>query len=83
MKKNIVIFGSGSHSKVVFSEIIKLKNYNILGFIDDFSKKGEKIINYKNINYFNLGGIKNFLKKKNIKNIQIWGGGEIFLVLLV
>jgi sugar O-acyltransferase (sialic acid O-acetyltransferase NeuD family) len=65
MKKNIIIFGSGSHSKVVFSEIINLQCYNILGFVDDFAKKGKKIFKYDGINYFNLGGIKNFLKYKN------------------
>ena len=47
MKKNIVIFGSGVHSKVIFSEIIKIKKYNFLGFVDDSSKKGQKIITYK------------------------------------
>ena len=66
--KNIIIFGSGSHSKVVFSEAIKLKNYNILGFVDNFSKKGKKIINYNNKNYFNLGSINDFIKKVKISN---------------
>ena len=36
---NIVIFGSGDHAKIVFSEIIKLKKYKILGFVDNFKKK--------------------------------------------
>ena len=47
MRKNFVIFGSGVHSKVIFSEIIKIKEYNFLGFVDDFSHKGQKIITYK------------------------------------
>ena len=63
MRKNIIIFGSGTHSKVIFSEIIKLKKYNILGFVDDFSQKGQKIITYKKKNFFHLGTIKDFLKK--------------------
>ena len=63
MKKNIVIFGSGTHSKVVFSEVIKLKKYNILGFVDDFSKKGKKILIHKKKAFFHLGSIKDFLKK--------------------
>ena len=42
LKKKIVIFGSNDHSKVVFSEIIKHKDYNIEGFVDDFCKKGKK-----------------------------------------
>ena len=37
--KNIVIFGSGNHAKVIFHELIKLKNYKILGFVDDTKKK--------------------------------------------
>ena len=37
--KKIVIFGSGCHAKVVFSEIIKLKKYNIIGFVDNFVPK--------------------------------------------
>lgn len=67
-KKKVVIFGGNDHSKVVFSEIIKLKKYNILGFVDDFSKKGGKIISYKNKDYFNLGTTKNFIKQKNKKD---------------
>lgn len=62
MKKNIVIFGSGAHSKVIFSEIIKIKKYNFLGFVDDFSLKGEKIITYKKKSFFNLGKIKDVIK---------------------
>ena len=62
MKKNIVIFGSGVHSKVVFSEIIKIKKYNFLGFVDDFSHKGQKVITYKKKSYFNMGKIKDVIK---------------------
>ena len=40
----IVIFGSGSHAKVIFSEVIKLKKFKFLRFVDDFKKKGELII---------------------------------------
>ena len=47
----IVIFGSGDHSKVIFSEIIKLKKFNFLGFVDDFKKKGEVIIGIKKKKY--------------------------------
>ena len=66
-KKKIVIFGGNDHSRVVFSEIVKLRKYNILGFIDDFSKKWKKIISYKNKDYFNLGTTKNFIQQKNQK----------------
>lgn len=67
MKKKIVIFGSGFHSKVVFSEIVKLKKYNILGFADDICVKGEKIITYKNKYYINLGNINSQIKKNKKK----------------
>ena len=62
MRKNIVIFGSGAHAKVVFSEIIKIKKYNFLGFVDDFSQKGKKIITHKKKSFSNLGKIKDVIK---------------------
>ena len=68
MKKNIVIFGSGAHSKIVFSEIIKFKKYNFLGFVDDFSQKGQKIITYKQKSYFNLGKVKDVIKNNRGSN---------------
>ena len=37
--KNLIIFGNGSQSRVVFSEILKLKKYNILGFIGESANK--------------------------------------------
>ena len=43
--KKVVIFASGDHSKVVFSEIIQLKKFSVIGFIDNFNKKG-KINNF-------------------------------------
>ena len=66
MKKNIIIFGSGTHSIMIFSEIIKLKDYNFLGFVDDFSKK-KKIVSYKKKSFFNLGGIEDVIKIKKSK----------------
>ena len=69
-KKKIVIFGSNDHSRVVFSEIVKLKKYNVIGFVDDLSKKGKKVIKYKNKDYLNLGSIKNFIKQKNLKKVK-------------
>lgn len=63
--KNIVIFGSGYHSKVVFTEIIKLNKYNIVGFIDDRCSKNKIIISYKKKKYKNLGSIKNFVLKRS------------------
>jgi FlaA1/EpsC-like NDP-sugar epimerase len=39
MNNRIIIFGSGGHAKVIFSEGIKLKKFKFLGFVDDFKKK--------------------------------------------
>ena len=72
MRKNIVIFGNGVHSKVIFSEIIKIKKYNFLGFVDDFSQKGQKIITYKGKSFFNLGKIKDVIKN-NGKRRKLYG----------
>ena len=46
--KNIVIFGSGYHSKVIFSEILKLKNYRFFGFVDEKKSKDKVILKFKN-----------------------------------
>ena len=64
--KKIVIFGSGCHAKVVFSEIIKLKKYKFIGFVDNFAPKKKIILKYKNKNYLNLGNIKQL---KNLKKV--------------
>lgn len=75
--KKILIFGSGVHSKVVFSEIIQLKKYLILGFIDDFSDKGKVIEVFNNKKYKNLGKIENI---KNYKKIcGVIGVGENYI----
>ena len=63
--KKIVIFGAGDHAKVVLSEIVNLKQYDILGFVDEFSEKGKVITKYRNKNFKNLGGLKNIIKLKN------------------
>ena len=74
MKKNIVIFGSEAHSKVIFSEIIKIKKYNFLGFVDDFSQKGKKIITYKKKSFFNLGKIEDVINNNG-------AGGKLYGII--
>ena len=61
----IVIFGSKHHAKVIFSEVIKLKKFKFLGFIDDFKKKGELIISSNKKNYYR--GIQEHSKRKHFK----------------
>lgn len=72
--KNLIIFGSGCHAKVVFWEAMKLKKYNIFGFVDDKVKEKKIIINYNKKNYLNLGPSYKVLtslikKKKNLFGI--------------
>ena len=76
MKKNIYIIGSGNHAKVIFFEILKINKFKILGFIDDFKKKGELIIKHKNKKYYNLGTI-NYLKKLNKPNSIVAIGNNL------
>lgn len=70
MKKDIVIFGSGAHSKIVFFELLKNSEYNILGFVDNHYNSKKPVIFFKNENYYNLGNIKYFFSKikKKYKN---------------
>lgn len=46
MKKNIVIIGSSGHSKVIIDIIEKESKYNIVGLIDAFREKGDKLYQY-------------------------------------
>ena len=49
--KEILIFGSGVHSKVILSEIIHIKGYKVIGFIDENLKKETVIATYNNQKY--------------------------------
>ena len=63
--KSIVIIGSGFHSKVVVNEILKLKKYKILGFLDEKKKIGTVINKRHNLKII---GKLSKLKKLNNKN---------------
>jgi sugar O-acyltransferase (sialic acid O-acetyltransferase NeuD family) len=80
--KNIVIFGSGGHAKVILNEILDFKSkYNFIGFVDNskkvgtnivrINKKNFKIIDLKTIKIKNLYGVigigDNYLRYKNYK----------------
>ena len=75
--KKIIIFGTGDHARVIFSEIIQLKNFKVLGFSDKLSKKGKVIEIFKNKEYKNLGDLTHIKKYKNIYGII--GVGHNFL----
>ena len=53
--KNVVIFGSSGHGSVVLDCLEREKKYNVVGFIDDFKKKGSKKNGYEILgNIFDL-----------------------------
>jgi len=76
--KKIVIFGSGNHAQVIFHEIINLKKYKILGFIDE-TKKKIVVVSHKNKKYYNLGDINQLLNSRyhNICGIIAIGNNDI------
>lgn len=82
--KNIVIFGSGRNSLVI-SSILEDQNYNIIGFIDKYKNKGERIDNNLILgdeteicdivnNYKIIGGIvgigSNYIREKVVVEIE-------------
>ena len=67
---DLVIIGSGRHAKVIFSEAIKQTKYNIVGFVDNNKSVGEKIVNYNNKYYCNLGSQEDILK--DTKNLKLY-----------
>jgi len=46
-KQNIIIIGASGHSKVVIDIIERLNNYNIIGLIDTYKSKRNKIFHYE------------------------------------
>lgn len=47
MKKNIVIFGGGTHSICIIDIIEATTNFNVIGIIDSIAEIGTEIIGYK------------------------------------
>ena len=65
--KNIIIFGSSGHARVILGEILKYKNkYNFLGFVDSSKKNGQTIFNINKKNY-------KVISIKKIKNEKLYG----------
>ncbi len=76
-KKKVVIFGSGNHAKVIFSEILKDKSLDFLGFVDDKKIKKQTILEHNKKKFYNLGSIREMAPKKN-KIYGIIGIGHNF-----
>tara|TARA_Y100000996_G_scaffold408941_1_gene388828 strand:- start:247 stop:909 length:663 start_codon:yes stop_codon:yes gene_type:complete len=74
--KNIIIFGSGGHAKVILSEILKYKNkYNFFGFVDSSKRNGQTIIKINKKNYKVIS-----IKKNQTKNLYgVIGIGDNYL----
>lgn len=45
--QNIIIFGASGHGSVILDCLEKQKEYNVVGFLDSFKKKGAKINGYE------------------------------------
>ena len=77
--KEILIFGSGGHSRIVLSEIIQIKGYRVIGFVDENIKKGTIIENDKNKKYKVVSNIKGINKLLNKNTFGIIGIGSNFI----
>lgn len=63
----IIIIGSGAHSRVVYNEILNLNYYKVLGFYNPLPSDInciEKFCQKKHLQYFQKHSIKNILRKK-------------------
>ena len=70
--KNLLIFGSGDHAKVIISEVLKLKKaYNPMGFCCEKKKIGKVIFKAKNKKYSIICNFKDINKK--IKKKKFYG----------
>ena len=63
--KNIVIFGSGGHCKVIIDIIEKSNRYNLVGIIDKYQEKGKIFFDYEIIGWDE--GIEVLIKNYNIE----------------
>ena len=83
--KNVVIFGSGGHAKVILAEILNLKKkFKFCGFIDaskklgtivvKIEKKNYKIIDLNNKKFNNLYGVigigDNYIRFKKYESLK-------------
>ena len=47
MKKDLIIFGSKSAAIVVLTEILQLKTFNVIGFVDDYVEADQPVFKWK------------------------------------
>ena len=78
-REEIVLFGSGDHTKVLENEIKKIKKFKIFGVIDNkINKKKKTFLKKNSIKY--LGTIKNFFDFHYQKKLKgIIGVGNNFI----
>jgi len=70
-QENLIIIGSGTAGKLLTKEIRNnpILNYNLLGFLDDFKKKGSKIIGLPI--FGKISDLQNIIEKYNVKKVII------------
>jgi sugar O-acyltransferase (sialic acid O-acetyltransferase NeuD family) len=78
MVTQVVIIGTGGHARVVASEIIKSKKYNLLGFIDDNNNKNF-FLDYRKKKFRYIGCLKKIRKLQNNKIGFICAIGDLNL----
>ena len=74
----ILIFGSGSQARVIFSELTQIKKYKILGFVDEKIKKGIVIENKNKKKFKVVGDINNIKHLITNNTFGIIGIGSNF-----
>ena len=65
-KNNLYIIGKGDHAKVIFSEVVRIKEFSFKGFINKISLNDKIFKLDKNLEYKDIGKISNI--KKFISN---------------
>lgn len=67
MKKNILIIGASGHAKVIIDILERLNQYNIIGLVDTYKSKTERLFNY------NILGTEHDIPQL-IKKHNVFGG---------
>lgn len=67
--RNILIYGSSGHAKMIIDIVHLNKNYNITGFIDSYKSAGEIIYGYELLGDLNM--LSSLIEKHNVFGIVI------------